>query len=61
MLDKSIEFNLPIIYLEKKYKITQNIKSDLELVDISNQSLYNKIISSDKNFSTKLTNKWSEY
>lgn len=61
MLDEKIEFGLPITYLEKKFKITENIKNDLELCDASNQSLYNKIISSNNNFSTKLTNKWSEY
>ncbi len=59
--NNSIEFKLPIVYLEDKYKISDNIKNDLELFDISNNSLYNNIISSKKNTSTKLINKWSEY
>lgn len=56
-----IEFNLPISYLKNKYKLNNNIKNDLELQDISNQSLYNNIMSDISNNSTKLINKWSEY
>lgn len=59
--DEPIEFNLPISYLKNKYKLNNNIKSDLELQDISNQSLYNNIMSDISNNSTKLINKWSEY
>ena len=35
-------FQLPIYYLENKEKLLDNIKTDLELLDISNNSLYNK-------------------
>ena len=56
-----IEFQLPISYLNNKYKLNNNIKSDLELLDISNNSLYNNILSDLSNNSTKLINKWSEY
>ena len=59
--DETIEFNLPIYYLKTKYKLNNNIKIDLELQDISNQSLYNNIMSDTSNNSTKLINKWSEY
>ena len=59
--DEPVEFNLPISYLKNKYKLNNNIKSDLELQDISNQSLYNNIMSDISNNSTKLINKWSEY
>lgn len=54
-------FQLPIYYLKNKDKLLHNIKTDLELLDISNNSLYNNIISSDENPSTKLIDKWSEY
>jgi len=56
-----IEFQLPISYLDIKYKLNENIKNDLELLDISNNSLYNNILSDLSNNSTKLLNKWSEY
>ena len=56
-----IEFQLPISYLDNKYKLNENIKNDLELLDISNNSLYNNILSDLSNNSTKLVNKWSEY
>ena len=59
--NKVFEFNLPIAYLKNKYKLNDNIKTDLELYDISNQSLYNNILSDTSNNSTKLINKWSEY
>jgi hypothetical protein len=54
-------FQLPIYYLENKEKLLHNIKTDLELLDISNNSLYNNILSCDENPSIKLINKWSEY
>jgi len=54
-------FQLPIYYLKNKEKLLDNIKTDLELLDISNNSLYNKILSSDETPSTKLINKWGEY
>jgi hypothetical protein len=54
-------FQLPIYYLENKEKLLHNIKTDLELLDISNNSLYNNILSSDENQSIKLIDKWSEY
>ena len=54
-------FQLPIYYLENKEKLLHNIKTDLELLDSSNNSLYNNILSSDERPSTKLINKWSEY
>jgi DNA mismatch repair ATPase MutS len=56
-----IEFQLPIYYLENKYKLNNHIKSDLELLDISNNSLYNNIVSDVSNNSTRLINKWCEY
>ncbi len=57
-----IEFQLPISYLDNKYKLNENIKNELELLDISNNnSLYNNILSDLSNNSTKLVNKWSEY
>lgn len=54
-------FQLPIYYLENKEKLLHNIKTDLELLDTSNNSLYNNILSSDETPSTKLINKWGEY
>lgn len=54
-------FQLPIYYLENKEKLLHNIKTDLELLDTSNNSLYNNILSSDEIPSTKLINKWNEY
>jgi len=57
-------FQLPIYYLDAKQKLLPTIKTDLELLsisDISSNSLYNNILSSDKNPSTKLINKWGEY
>jgi len=54
-------FQLPIYYLENKEKLLHNIKTDLELLDISNNSLYNNILSCDENPSIKLIDKWSEY
>ena len=54
-------FQLPIYYLENKDRLLHNIKTDLELLDISNNSLYNNILSSSKAPSTKLINKWGEY
>ena len=56
-----IKFKLPIEYLENKYKLNNDIKNDLELLDISNQSLYNNIVSSNNIKSTKLINNWCEY
>ena len=58
------EFQLPIYYLEDKYKLVDNIKSDLELIELSNNSLYNNILSNPENRSNnsnKLISKWSEY
>ena len=65
-IENNIKFKLPIAYLKDKYKINENIKTDLELFDISNslytnKSLYENIVSSEKNKSTKLLNQWSEY
>ena len=60
-LHEKIEFQLPIYYLNNKYELNNNIKSDLELLDISNNSLYNNILSDLSNNSTKLVNKWSKY
>jgi hypothetical protein len=60
-INNMIEFKLPIVYLEDKYRISENIKNDLELLDICNNSLYNNIISSTENTSTKLVNQWGEY
>ena len=57
----NIIFKLPIEYLEDKYQLDKNIKDDLELIDISNQSLYNNIISSNELKSTKLIDNWSKY
>jgi hypothetical protein len=54
-------FQLPIYYLEAKQKLRHTIKTDLELLDLSDNSLYNHILSSDKNPSTKLITKWGEY
>jgi hypothetical protein len=54
-------FQLPIYYLENKEKLLHNIKTDLELLDISNNSLYNNILSCAENPSIKLIDKWSEY
>ena len=54
-------FQLPIYYLKNKEKLLHNIKTDLELLDISNNSLYNNILSSDETPSTKLIDKWGEY
>ena len=59
--DENDIFQLPIYYLKNKEKLLHNIKTDLELLDISNNSLYNNIVSSDENPSTKLINKWNEY
>ena len=59
--DEKERFQLPIYYLENKYKLVDNIKSDLELIDLSSNSLYNNILSNQEIKSNKLINKWSEY
>jgi len=60
--DEKNKFQLPIYYLENKYKLADSVKTDLELVDLSNNvSLYKNILSNDNNKSETLINKWNEY
>tara|TARA_Y100000389_G_scaffold194144_1_gene223758 strand:- start:452 stop:2215 length:1764 start_codon:yes stop_codon:yes gene_type:complete len=68
-----IKFKLPINYVKNKYKIQESIKSDLELIDISGESLYNNLLTCEQNIlnnankpnnsnnANKLINNWNEY
>jgi len=60
-IDENI-FRLPISYIEKKYEISDIIKSDLELVDdISKSSAYNYLLDCKSKYGKLLVKQWSEY
>ena len=53
-------FRLPITYLSNKYKIQENIKSDLELTD-PNNNLYNYVCNPNSKIAEFTTAYWNEY
>ena len=68
-------FHLPVYYLEKKYKLSPSLQSDLELVQITQshdrplhdasnnqrESVYETILKPSNSFGSKIIPKWSEY
>ena len=52
-------FRLPINYLSDKYKIQENIKSDLELTD--NNNLYNYVCNPNSKIAEFTTEYWNKY
>ena len=60
-----IKFNLPIYYLKQKYTLNENIKTDLELKDISlndeSINLYDIIFNTKNRYSKINLDQWSEY
>ena len=55
-------FNLPINYLDNKYHIEENIKTDLELLPTDNRiSLYENIFPVNSIYAKKIIPMWSEY
>jgi len=57
-------FRLPIYYIENKEELTENIKTDLELVKKNSNEecgLYNNILESESEFGNKLIYMWSKY
>ena len=60
-----IKFNLPIYYLKQKYTLNENIKTDLELKDISlneeDINLYNIIFNAKNKYSKINLDQWSDY
>jgi DNA mismatch repair ATPase MutS len=55
-------FKIPINYIEEKYHIEQNIKSDLELLPTtSNDSLYNYLLNPSSEYAKKIIPMWSTY
>ena len=57
-------FKFPIIYLENKHEINENIINDLELVESKvpeGKSMYSHIFKPDSIFSKKFLNEWSKY
>ena len=59
---EELPFNLPITYLSDKYKLADNVKLDLELLDNPNQnSLYKHIMSPSLDTATPIISKWVEY
>ena len=55
-------FELPISYNDKKMKVSDNIKTDLELLDIkNNKSLYNSIFTNKNKYATHTSDLWNEY
>ena len=56
------QFKLPINYIEQKYEIQDNIKTDLELVSTTDHpSLYSHIFSPISQYATKIIPMWSDY
>lgn len=62
-MDNTIDFKLPIYYVESKNKLDESIIDDLELVktkDISGLSLYNDLLSTDNFIGNKTAHMWCE-
>ena len=59
--NSTILFKLPIIYIDKKYSLQENIKSDLELHNNKSYSLYNYIFNPSSEYADKIIPMWSEY
>ena len=56
------EFKLPINYVEQRYEIQDNIKTDIELVsNTEHTSLYSHIFSPISQYATKIIPMWSNY
>jgi len=64
-IDKNVyNFNLPIYYINKKNKVDDNIKEDLELIeskDISGECLYDYVFETDNILGKEIIPLWSEY
>ena len=61
-VDKSLQFNLPINYIEDKYKLQENVITDLELLsDTTHDSLYNYILNPQSSDAQKIIPLWTEY
>ena len=55
-------FKLPISYIDKKYLLQENIKTDLELLPTNEHaSLYNYILNPSDNYANKIIPMWSQY
>ena len=63
-MDNTIDFKLPIYYVESKNKLDETIIDDLELVktkDLSGLSLYDDLMSTDNFIGNKTTHLWCEH
>jgi energy-coupling factor transporter ATP-binding protein EcfA2 len=59
---QELPFNLPITYLSDKYKLANNVKLDLELIDDPmHNSLYKHILSPTLDATNPIISKWVEY
>tara|TARA_B110000305_G_C19462283_1_gene655405 strand:+ start:2956 stop:4644 length:1689 start_codon:yes stop_codon:yes gene_type:complete len=55
-------FNLPITYNEKKMEVSDNIKTDLELLNAkNNESLYNTLFDNENECSKETSELWCKY
>ena len=62
-MDDTIDFKLPIYYVESKNKLDDSIIDDLELVktkDLSGLSLYDDLLSTDNFIGNKTAHMWCE-
>ena len=64
IMDNTIDFKLPIYYIESKNKLDDTIIDDLELIkskDISGISLYDDLLQTDNFIGNKTAHMWSNY
>lgn len=55
-------FKLPIAYIDEKYPLQENVKTDLELLSTDNcNSLYNYILNPSDNYANKIIPMWGQY
>ena len=60
--DCTLEFKLPINYIDEKYTLEKSIKSDLELLPTEERSsLYEHVFLSSSSYANKIIPMWSEY
>ena len=63
-MDNTIEFKLPIYYVESKNKLDDSIIDDLELIktkDLSGLSLYDHLLTSDNFIGKKTSDMWCQH
>jgi hypothetical protein len=63
-MDNTIDFKLPIYYVESKNKLDDSIIDDLELVktkDLSGLSLYDNLLTTDNFIGNKTSHMWCEH